>query len=110
MSGITHGTHEHDFPFGMVAREDACTVERITTAEEEALMTEAPKHMDANGVELHVGDVVQLGLASGSVLLLEDWPAVGSKPRTAGVYVSNLGTWGDARAVEAARVTRVEAA
>lgn len=67
------------------------------------------RHLDANGVELRVGDVVRFGDREGIVHILEDWSAIGSRPRTAGVYVSDIGTWGDFRAVEANRVVKVEA-
>lgn len=67
------------------------------------------KHLDKNGTELHVGDTVRYGLAEGSVLILEDWAALGHLPAVPGVYVSNIGTWGDCRAVPASRVEKVEA-
>jgi hypothetical protein len=67
------------------------------------------QHVDKNGEQLQVGDVVRYGRSEGSVLLLETWRAVGPYPETAGCYVSGIGYWGDCRAVEAVKLERVAA-
>lgn len=65
------------------------------------------KHLDANGVELAVGDAVRYGDAEGTVLILEDWGiATPYRPRE-GVYVSDIGYWGDCRAVRASSVVKL---
>jgi hypothetical protein len=64
------------------------------------------QHLDSNGIELQVGDTVSYGLSEGTVLILEDWSEFPRSP-DAGVYVSNIGQWGDCRAVAASTVTKV---
>jgi len=67
------------------------------------------QHIDKNGVELVVGDIVRWGEAEGKVLILENWRAIGPHDVTAGVYVSDIGYWGDCRAVPARDVEKVTA-
>lgn len=65
-------------------------------------------HLDKNGTSLKVGDWVQYGLSRGQVLILENWKAIGFKPATDGVYVSQIGPMGDCRAVPADSVAKIE--
>lgn len=71
-------------------------------------------HLDMNGAELHVGDLVRYGNREGTVLILEDWSKLGPAPSLPnpwqtdqGCYVSGLGQWGDARAIPASLLERI---
>jgi hypothetical protein len=65
------------------------------------------QHLDANGVELAVGDDVRYGLREGTILILEDWGVASLYHPREGVYVSDIGYWGDARAVPAQSVVKL---
>ena len=64
------------------------------------------KHLDKYGQELAVGDTVAYGDRIGTILILEDWSVLGKAEP--GVYVSDVGFWGDCVAVAASRVVAVK--
>jgi hypothetical protein len=69
------------------------------------------KHLDKHGRELAVGDNVLWGNREGTVLILEDWDNLGRRPGLPrwGCYVSDIGWWGDCKAVEASQLVKVGA-
>lgn len=70
----------------------------------------APVHRDRHGRILHVGDLVRYGDSEGTVLILEDWRRFSADGPDAGCYVSDIGHWGDCRAVAADRLELVRGA